>query len=62
MMISIPMYPEYAYLFNNYKSKTINLSKQKKLIKEAATASVAEAGRRHLERRVYHYNTYKFTE
>jgi hypothetical protein len=47
------MYPEYAYLFNNYKSKTINLSKQKKTIKEAAIASAAEAGRRHLERRVY---------
>eukprot|EP00026_Physarum_polycephalum_P000270 Phypoly_transcript_00270.p1 GENE.Phypoly_transcript_00270~~Phypoly_transcript_00270.p1 ORF type:complete len:988 (-),score=126.97 Phypoly_transcript_00270:2585-5365(-) len=51
--VSIPMYPEYAYLFSNYKSKTINLSKQKKTIKEAASASAAEAGRRHLERRVY---------
>lgn len=51
--ISVPLYPEYAYLFNNYKSKTLNLSKQKKIIKEAATASVTEASRRHLERRVY---------
>lgn len=53
--VSVPIYPEYATLFSTYKSpnKALNLAKQKKPIKEAAAASVAEAGRRHLERRVY---------
>jgi NCK-associated protein 1 len=51
--ISVPLYTEYDSLFANYKSKTLNLAKQKKTIKEAATSSVQEGGRRHLERRIY---------
>lgn len=51
--ISVPLYPEYSTLFANYKSKTLNLSKQKKTIKEAATSSVTDGGRRHSERRIY---------
>ncbi|KAK5577165.1 hypothetical protein RB653_002103 [Dictyostelium firmibasis] len=51
--VSISIHNEYNTLFKNYKSKTINLQKQKKIIKDAAQASTQEAPRKHAERRVY---------
>jgi len=51
--VSVELYSEYATLFANYKSKTLNLPKQKKTIKEAATSGVQDGGRRHAERRTY---------
>ncbi|EGC34074.1 component of scar regulatory complex [Dictyostelium purpureum] len=51
--VSISIHNEFNTLFKNYKSKTINLQKQKKIVKEAAQASTQEAPRKHAERRVY---------
>eukprot|EP01112_Ceratiomyxa_fruticulosa_P019008 TRINITY_DN6153_c0_g1_i1.p1 TRINITY_DN6153_c0_g1~~TRINITY_DN6153_c0_g1_i1.p1 ORF type:complete len:1157 (-),score=241.56 TRINITY_DN6153_c0_g1_i1:17-3487(-) len=51
--VTFAPYPEYVNLFDNYKSKAFNLQKQKKVVKEAATSSVAESGRKHTERRIY---------
>eukprot|EP01132_Coremiostelium_polycephalum_P004043 gene4043-5061_t len=51
--ISFPVHSEFNTLFGTYKSKTIHLQKQKKIIKEAAQLSTQEAPRKHAERRVY---------
>ncbi|EFA80340.1 component of SCAR regulatory complex [Heterostelium album PN500] len=51
--ISFPIHNEFNGLFKNYKSKTIHLQKQKKVIKEAAQASTQEAPRKHNEKRIY---------
>ncbi|KAF2077623.1 hypothetical protein CYY_001086 [Polysphondylium violaceum] len=51
--IVFPIHNEFNTLFKTYKSKTINLQKQKKLIKDSAQASTQEAPRKHAERRVY---------
>ncbi|GAM26866.1 hypothetical protein SAMD00019534_100410 [Acytostelium subglobosum LB1] len=51
--ISFAVHNEYSALFKSYKSKTIQLQKQKKVIAEAAQAAAQESQRKHHERRIY---------
>ncbi|GAM28510.1 hypothetical protein SAMD00019534_116860 [Acytostelium subglobosum LB1] len=51
--ISYAIHNEFSALFKNYKSKTVQLQKQKKIIKDAAQASTQDAPRRHYEKRIY---------
>ncbi|EGG24359.1 component of SCAR regulatory complex [Cavenderia fasciculata] len=51
--ISFPIHSEFSSLFKNYKSKTIQLQKQRKVIKEATQASCTDAPRKHYEKRIY---------
>eukprot|EP01133_Synstelium_polycarpum_P006513 gene6513-7543_t len=51
--LNFPIHNEFSSLFKNYKSKTINLQKQTKVVKDAAQASTQDAPRKHYEKRIY---------
>eukprot|EP00742_Colponemidia_sp_Colp-10_P004185 GILJ01004464.1.p1 GENE.GILJ01004464.1~~GILJ01004464.1.p1 ORF type:complete len:1153 (-),score=184.26 GILJ01004464.1:147-3605(-) len=50
---NVQVHQEYEALFLSYKNASINLSKHKKLLSEAANAAVAQSGKLHRERRTY---------
>jgi NCK-associated protein 1 len=47
------VYREYEDMFNNYKSKTVKLSKEKPTFKEGATAGFVSGPKQHQQRRIY---------